>query len=57
MTNKDKLFTRTYQSDDAEVVVVGNRRDIGDLVAEVVEAEFVFRDGELIEAHIVRFKQ
>jgi hypothetical protein len=57
MTSKDKLFTRTYSVDEGEVVVVGNRRDIANLVPGVIEAEVLFRDGELVDAHITRFKQ
>jgi hypothetical protein len=58
MTNKDSLFTRSYDGDtNEEVVVVGNRRDIADPVPEVIEAEFVFRNGELFTAHVLRFKQ
>jgi len=57
MTNKDSLFTRSYDSDtNEEVVVVGNRRDISHIVPEVIECEFVFRTGILIEAHVLRFK-
>jgi hypothetical protein len=59
MTNvKDSLYTRTYEGDTGEtVVVIGNRRDIADPVTEVVEAEFIFRNGELLTAHVLRFKQ
>jgi hypothetical protein len=54
--NKDSLFTRTYQAEAGEeVVVIGNRKDISDNVLEVIEAEFIFRDGVLVDAHIVRF--
>jgi hypothetical protein len=55
--NKDKLYTRTYPWEHGEVVVVGNRRDIADPVREVIEAEFIFRNGELFTAHVLRFKQ
>ena len=58
MTNKDSLFTRSYDGDtNEEVVVVGNRRDLGHRVPEVIEAEFVFFCGELITAHVLRFRQ
>jgi hypothetical protein len=44
MTNKDKLFTRTYSWEDEEIVVVGNRGHIADTVPEVIECEVVFRN-------------
>lgn len=52
----NKLFVRSYAGDVGEtVVVIGNRRAIGDDVGEVIEAEFVFRSGELFTAHILKF--
>jgi len=58
MTSKDSLFARSYGGDtNEEVVVVGNRRNISHTVPEVIECEFVFRNGILIDAHVLRFKQ
>lgn len=47
----NKIFTRIYDGDDGEiVVVVGTRAGIE--TQEYVETEFVFEDGELVQAHI-----
>lgn len=47
----NKIFTRIYEGDDGEiVVVVGTRAGIEE--QEYVETEFVFEDGELVQAHI-----
>jgi hypothetical protein len=46
-----QLHTRTYwPDDDTCVVVVGTRAGIEE--QEYVEAEFVFQDGKLVQAHI-----
>ena len=51
---KHQLYTRTYEGDNREeVVVIGNRKDISDPVEKVMEAEFVFRDGKLFDVHVV----
>jgi hypothetical protein len=47
----NKIFTRIYEGDDGEiVVVVGTRAGIE--TQEYAEAEFVFQGGELVTAHI-----
>jgi hypothetical protein len=51
---KHQLYTRTYEGDNGEeVVVIGNRKDTSDPVEKVMEAEFVFRDGKLFDVHAV----
>jgi hypothetical protein len=56
--SKDQLFTRTYEAVTGEtVVVIGNRRDLSDEVPEIIECEFVFRDGKLVTAHVLQFEQ
>lgn len=55
---KNQLYTRTYEGDNGEeVVVIGNRKDISDPVENVLESEFVFRDGELITVNAVQFRK
>ena len=59
-SNINSLFTRAYSDDDSyeeEVVVVGNRRDIEHNVPEIIECEFVYQKGILVDAHVVRFKR
>ena len=47
----NKIFTRIYEGDNGEVVVVvGTREHCG--LQQYVETEFVFKDGELVQAHI-----
>ena len=54
---KHQLYTRAYEGDNGEeVVVIGNRQNISDPVDTVIEAEFVFRNGELITVNAIRFK-
>ncbi len=54
---KHQLYTRTYEGDNGEeVVVIGNRKDISDPVENVMEAEFVFRNGELTAVNPIQFK-
>lgn len=46
-----QIHTRTYWPDDHTlVVVVGTRAEIEE--QEYVETEFVFQNGELVQAHI-----
>lgn len=55
---KNQLYTRAYEGDNGkEVVVIGNRTDISDPVDNIMEAEFVFRNGELISLKRVVFNQ
>lgn len=54
---KHQLYARTYEGDSGEeVVVIGNRKDISDPVENVMEAEFVFRNGELTAVNPIQFK-
>jgi hypothetical protein len=54
---KHQLYTRTYEGDNGEeVVVIGNRKDIFDPVENLMEAEFVFRNRELTAVNAIRFK-
>jgi hypothetical protein len=54
----NQLYTRTYEGDNGEeVVVIGNRKDITDPVENVMEAEFVFRNGDLITVNAVQFRK
>ena len=47
----NKIFTRIYEGDDGEIVVVfGTRAEIEE--QEYIETEFVFQNGELVTAHI-----
>jgi hypothetical protein len=55
---KNQLHTRTYEGGNGEeVIVVGNRKDVSDPVEGVMEAEFVFRNDELISVNAVQFRK
>lgn len=54
---KNQLYTRAYEGDNGEeVVVIGNRKDISDPEENVMEAEFVFRNHELTAVNPIQFK-
>ena len=54
---KHQLYTRTYEGHNREeVVVIGNPKDISNPVETVIEAEFEFRNDEVVSVNAIRFR-